>query len=95
MVWTPGVALNFPNLSRSYDAAGNRIRFWGYDGALEVPFFVDVSALLQFFPETPNIEARILAAFDVLRDRIIAAAGKVYSARHRRAFYVLAAGDLS
>ena len=75
--------------------SGNRIRFWGHDGALEVPFFVDVSALLQFFPETPNIEARILATFDVLRDRIIAAAGKVYSARHRRAFYVLAAGDFS
>ena len=89
------MALNFPNLSRSYDAAGNRIRFWGHDGAIEVPFFVEVSALLRFFPETPPVESRILAAFDVLRDRIIAAAGKVYSPRHRRAFYVLAASDLS
>ena len=95
MVWTPGVALNFPNLSRSYDAAGNRIRFWGYDGAIEVPFFLDMSAIQRFFPDTPNVESRILAAFDAVRDRIIEAAGKVYSARHRRPFYVLAAGDFS
>lgn len=85
--------LNFPNLSRSYDAAGNRIRFWGHDGALEIPFFVEVSALLRFFPETPNVENRLLSAFDAVRDRIIEAADKLYSPRHRRAFYVLAAGD--
>ena len=89
------MALNFPNLSRSYDAAGNRIRFWGHDGAIEVPFFLDVSALLRFFPETPNVESGILAAFDAVRDRIIEAAGRVYSARHKRTFYILAAADFS
>jgi hypothetical protein len=88
------VALNFPNLSRSYDAAGNRIRFWGHDGALEIPFFLDVGAILQFFPETPNVESGILAVFDAGRDHIIKAAGKVYSAsRRRRPFYVVAAAD--
>jgi len=89
------MALNFPNFSRSYDAAANRIRFWGHDGAIEVPFFLEASALLRFFHETPNVESRILAAFDAVRDHIIEAAGKVYSARHRRTFYVLAAGDFS
>jgi len=90
------MALNFPNLSRSYDAAGNRIRFWGHDGAIEVSFFLELSALLRFFPEMPNVESRILTAFDAMRDRIIEAAGRVYySARRRRAFYVLAAGDFS
>jgi len=43
MVWTSGMALNFPNFSRSYDAAGNRIRFWGHDGAIEY--------LIQFLRE--------------------------------------------
>ena len=89
------MALNFPNLSRSYDAAGNRIRFWGHDGAIEVPFFLEVSALLRFFPETPNVESRILTAFDAVRDRILEAAGRVYSARRRRTFYVLAVADFS
>lgn len=89
------MALNFPNMSRSYDAAGNRIRFWGHDGALEVSFFLEVSALLKLCPETPNIEPRILAAFDLAWDRIIAAAGKVYSPRGGRSFYVLAAADFS
>jgi hypothetical protein len=90
------MALNFPNFSRSYDAPGNRIRFWGHDGAIEVPFFLEFSALLRFFPETPNVESRILTAFDAARDRIIEAADRLYcSARRRRAFYVLAAGDFS
>lgn len=89
------MALNFPNLSRSYDAAGNRIRFWGHDGAIEVPFFLEVSALLRFFPETPHVESRILAAFDAVRDRIMEAAARLYSARRRRPFYILAAGDFS
>jgi len=90
------MTLNFPNLSRSYDAAGNRIRFWGHDGAIEVPFFLELNALLRFFPEIPNIESRILTAFDAVRDHVIEAAGRLYySARRRRAFYVLAAGDFS
>ena len=89
------MALNFPNFSRSYDATGNRIRFWGHDDAIEVPFFLEVSALLGLCPETPHVEARILAAFDGARGRIIKAAGKVYSPRRRKGFYVLAAADFS
>ena len=88
------MALNFPNVSRSYDATANRVRFWGYDDAIEVPFFLEVGALLRLYPETPNVESRILAAFDAARDRIIEAAGRVYSPR-RKSFYVLAAADFS
>jgi hypothetical protein len=89
------MALNFPNLCRSYDAPGNRVRFWGHDGASEVPFFLEMSGLLTLYPETPKTESRILTAFDAARDRIIEAASKVYSPRRPRSFYVLAAGNFS
>jgi hypothetical protein len=39
------VTLNFTNQSRSYDATRHAVRFWGYDGALEVSFFVTDDAL--------------------------------------------------
>lgn len=89
------MALNFPNLSRSFDAPGNRVRFWGHDDAIEVPFFLEMSGLLRIYPETSYTELGILAAFDAARDRIIEAASKIYSPHHRRSFYVLAAGDFS
>jgi hypothetical protein len=55
-----------------------------------------VGALLTLFPDIPNVEARILSAFDDARDRVLQAAGKrYYSARRKRAFYILAAGDFS
>jgi hypothetical protein len=91
----PEMTLNFPNLSRSYDAAGNRIRFWGHDGAIEVPFFLEIGGLLRLYPGTPYTKSRILAAFDAARDRVTEAATRVYSPRRRRSFYVLAAGDFS
>ena len=90
------MALSFPNLCRSYDARGNRIRFWGHDGAIGVPFFLEMGGLFRLYPETPYTESRILAAFDAARDRISEAAARVYSRhRRRRSFYVLAAGDFS
>ena len=80
--------LNFPNESRTYDAVADRIRFWGHDGALEVPFFLQLNALFRLYPRTSNTEAGILAAFDAGRTRINEIAGKAYS-RDRRSFYVL------
>ena len=59
------MTLSFPNPSRSYDAVGNRIRFWGHDDAFEVAFFLEVGALLRLFPDIPNIESRLLAAFGI------------------------------
>ena len=38
------MTLNFSNPSRSYDETGSGVRFWGYDGALEVAFFIEGGA---------------------------------------------------
>ena len=86
------MTLNFPNGSRSYDARRNLVRFWGHDGALEISFFVEVSALHKLNPQTSNPEAGYLEAFDAARDRIHETARKVYSRAHKGA-YLLAAAD--
>ena len=82
--------LSFPNQSRAYDVAGDRVRFWGHDGAFEIPFFLQLDALIRLYPRTTNTEAGILAAFDAGRSRIYEIASKAYS-RGRRSFYVLGA----
>ena len=87
------MTLSFPNRSRSYDAEGRRVRFWGYDSAFEVPFFLEQDALVKLGPSTQDVEAAILAAFYMARDRIIEAAGRVYAPRQRRSHYVLSAAD--
>jgi hypothetical protein len=86
------MTLNFPNGSRSYDARRNLIRFWGHDSALEISFFVEVSALYKLIPRTRNAEAGYLEAFDTARDRIHETARRVYS-RARKGAYLLAAAD--
>jgi hypothetical protein len=86
------MTVNFPNVSRSYDARRNLIRFWGYDSALEIPFFLEVSALFRLIPQTTDVEAGYLEAFDAARDRIHEAARKVYSRSHK-GVYLLAAAD--
>jgi hypothetical protein len=80
--------LNFPNQSRSYDSTSDRISFWGHDGTLEVPFFLQANTLLRLFPKTGYSETAILAAFDAGLDRIHELASKVYG-RGLRRFYVL------
>ena len=72
------MTVSFPNGSRSYDARRNLIRFWGYDSPLDVSFFVEVSALYKLNPQTRNVEAGYLEAFDAARDRIDETARKVY-----------------
>jgi hypothetical protein len=86
------MTLNFPNGSRSYDARRNVVRFWGYDSALEIPFFVEAGALHKLSPQTGNLEAGYLEAFDTARDRIHETARKAYSRVHEGA-YLLAAAD--
>ncbi|GLK84453.1 DUF1488 family protein [Ancylobacter defluvii] len=76
------MTLAFPNPSRSFDKARNAVRFTGYDGMFEVPFFVDVGVLAMSDNELCKAEASetsFLAAFDALRTSIHAAAHKVYS----------------
>ena len=70
----------------------NLIRFWGYDSALEISFFVEVSALYKLNPQTMNVEAGYLETFDATRDRIHETARKVYS-QSRKDAYLLAAAD--
>lgn len=87
------MTLSFPNESRSYDPSLRRIRFWGHDGAIEVPFFLDENAIFRLFPRTKNVEAGILAAFDEGRERICEVAERAYAAGPGRTFYVLMARD--
>lgn len=83
------MSLNFPNLSRSYDPDRRRIRFWGHDSAMEVPFFLEESAIFVLYPKTLKTEAGILAAFDLARDHIFAVAAKVYAPGGQRGSYTL------
>ncbi|MGI9335533.1 MAG: DUF1488 domain-containing protein [Gammaproteobacteria bacterium] len=78
-------ALSFPNPSRSYDETGHGVRFWGYDQAIEVSFFVEASALSKIDSETKPDEVAILKSFDVNRDRIREAASTTYSRRRKAA----------
>jgi hypothetical protein len=83
--------LNFPNVSRSYDATRRCVRFWGYDGALEVSFFVEEAAVFRIAPATRHNQVAILESFDNNRERILKVARKVYSGRRQGAYALVAA----
>jgi hypothetical protein len=85
--------LSFPNECRFYDGAVHAVRFSGYDGALEAPFFVSEQALKQIQPDMPSNESGMLEAFDANRERIYATAAKVYE-RGRRGSYDVLPEDL-
>jgi hypothetical protein len=90
------MSLVFPNPSRSFDQGGNRVRFWGYDRAIEVSFFVDAAALKQLCPGVGSPETGYLEAFDEARSRIYEVAEEVYERGGKGKgdyAYVLAAGD--
>ena len=87
------MGLSFPNQSRSYDARQHCVRFWAYDEALEIPFFVEASALCRMDPKATRDEPGLLNAFDLHRGRIFKAANRIYS-RNRRGSYTLAAADI-
>jgi hypothetical protein len=86
------MTLSFPNRSRSYDATRRAVRFWGHDSAMEWSFYVSEDALKRVQPSTRLDEAGLLNAFDANRDRIYAAAVKVY-ARGRKGSYDLVSSD--
>ena len=86
------MALSFPNASRSYDNTRHAIRFWGHDSAMEASFYVSAEALRRLQPDLRTDETSLLEAFDSNRDRICAAAVKVY-ARGNRGSYDLLASD--
>ena len=74
--------LNFPNASRSYDATRHCVRFWGYDGALEVSFFVEDDALSRIAPETKRDESSMLNSFDRNRERIFQVFQRLHGREH-------------
>ena len=78
------MSLGFPNESRFYDGAVHAVRFSGYDGAMEAPFFVGERALKQIQPDMPSDEAGLLKAFDRNRDRIYDDRGQGVRARTQR-----------
>lgn len=86
------MAISFPNISRSYDKSRKCIRFWGYDGAFEITFFLDLDALSKIQMISPADEATILGTFDRCRARIVSVASAVYR-RHRQNAYTLVASD--
>ncbi len=89
--------LSFPNESRSFDETRNRVRFWGYDGAIEIAFFVEADALKkldQLSAEMSDVEAGFLKIFDATREQIYGVADKVYMrSRDGSCAHILAAAD--
>jgi hypothetical protein len=94
--WSQGenMSLNFPNSSRSYDETRHAVRFWGYDSAMEVSFFVTVDALSRLDVRPLNNEADALAAFDAHCERIRSAAGKAF-AGPKKGSYELGIGSFA
>ena len=84
--------IDFPNHSRSYDVTRRAVRFWGHDSAIEASFYVSEEALTRMQPGIPLDETGCLNAFDVHRDKICAAAARVY-VRGSRGSYDLGAAN--
>ena len=86
------MALSFPNKSRAFDATRRAVRFWGYDSAMEVAFFVTEDALKRVQPDMQSNEAGLLHAFDSNWDLICRRAAKIY-VRGRKGSYDLVGAD--
>jgi hypothetical protein len=84
--------LNFPNDSRSYDPTRRGVRFWGYDGPMEVAFFVTAEALQRLHASAPE-EEELLKTFDRHQSEIRSAANRSYK-RGPRGSYQLTEKDL-
>ena len=84
--------INFPNHSRAYDATRHAVRFWGYDSAIEASFYVSEGALVRMKPDVRPDASGFLDAFDANRDKICAAAARVY-VRGSRGSYDLGVTD--
>ena len=84
--------IDFPNHSRSYDASRHAVRFWGHDSAIEASFFINEDALARIQPGVRPDESGFLSAFDANRDKICAAAARVY-VRGSRGSYDLGASN--
>ena len=89
------MSLNFPNASRSFEATQNRVRFWGYDSAIEITFFIQAECLMEICSGVGETEAELLAAFDSAIERIHQAAINAYGRGRKRSYvHTLAMQDL-
>jgi len=94
LVRSKSMTLRFPNQSRSFDDKRNRVRFWGYDSAIEISFFVEADALQELSLEMSGTEDASLKAFDAARERIQEVAANVYVRDHKGSYaYTLVAKD--
>jgi len=73
-----GMALNFPNPSRSFEIRRNAVHFWGYDQSMETSFYISADALQQLTPGAGRDEAALLASFDRHAPAIRQAAIRLY-----------------
>jgi hypothetical protein len=80
--------IDFPNHCRSYDATRRVVRFWGHDSAIEAAFLISQDALTRIQPDARLDESGLLDAFDANREKICAAAARVY-VRGGRGWYDL------
>ena len=78
--------IDFPNHSRSYDSTRRAVRFWGHDSAIEASFYIDEDAMTRIQPGVRLDESGLLNAFDANRERICAAAAKVYVSGSRGSY---------
>jgi hypothetical protein len=86
------MTLQFPNLSRSFDATRGCVRFSGYDHTREVAFFVGQDAVRDVDGGALATPESLLAAFDRHRDTICRAAVRAYG-RRREGSYTLTVSD--
>jgi len=80
--------IGFPNHSRSYDPTRRVVRFWGHDSAIDASFLISQDALRRIQPGVQLDERGLLSAFDANREKICAAAARVY-VRGGRGWYDL------
>ena len=78
------MAVAFLNPTRSIDATVNSIRFSGYDGAIEVSFFLKIEALAKICPTLSDVDSEILDAFDLSLKEIHKVAANVYKRNKRK-----------
>lgn len=89
------MTLQFPNPSRSFDKVRHAIRFIGHDGMFEVPFFIELEALVTSVAGLRSMELSeemYLSNFDSARRSIEDVAREAYSLR-RQTFYILTPAD--
>ncbi len=87
------MAITFLNPTRQFDATVNCMRFSGYDGAIEVSFFLEVEALTKIHPALNQVESEILDAFDQCLKKIHKVASKVYKQKKRTYVCTLTGAD--